>query len=83
MNNKLEQYQDFREVKLAYDIAVHALTEYRLWRDNNYVGQELGLVRNAYLAILRQRVRYAIYAYKLVQILHQAEPAASHYQRAA
>jgi hypothetical protein len=67
MSNNLKQYQEVKEIGLAYNVAIHALQEYRLWRDNTFIGQQLGPARNAYLTILRNRVRDAIEAYKLVR----------------
>ncbi len=67
MRTNLKQYQEFKEVGLAYNVAIHALQEYRLWRDNTFIGQQLGSARGAYLTILRNRVRDAIDAYKLVR----------------
>lgn len=67
MRKNFKQYQGFKEVELAYNVAVHALREYREWRDNNYIGQQLGTSRDVYVALLRRRVLSALEAYKLVR----------------
>ena len=67
MRTNFKQYQGFKEVEMAYNVAVHALREYREWRDNNYIGLHLGHARDVYVAILRRRVSSALEAYKLVR----------------
>ncbi|GEM_PF-1996610 len=76
MTTNVEQFQSVKESGLAYNIAVHAVQEYRLWRDNTYIGQQLGTARGAYLTILRNRVRDAIDSYKLVRSM--VKPLANH-----
>jgi len=49
---------------MTYAHALHALRQYRLWRDNIYVGKELGAARAAYVQMLRQRAREAIELHK-------------------
>ena len=82
MRTHFKQYQGFKEVEMAYEVAVHALREYREWRDNNYIGQHLGHARDAYLAILRRRVLSALEAYKLVSASAR-RPAHSEFREAA
>lgn len=59
--------QSYDEVRLAHQVALHALHEYRLWRSNSYVGNHLADARPAYIAILRKRTVDALCAYKLVR----------------
>ena len=59
--------EEFQEIHLAHSVAVHALREYRQWRDNDYIGHYLGAVRTDYLGILRGRVKDAIDAYRLIR----------------
>lgn len=59
---------------MTYAHALHALRQYRLWRDNIYVGKELGAARPAYVQMLRQRAREAIELHKAARAgrgLHQ------------
>jgi hypothetical protein len=77
MQDKIFMHQDVNDKESAYGHALHALQEYRLWRDNVYVGREMGAARDAYVNILRQRVLDAIDGYKTVRtqnggLLHHA-----------
>ena len=76
MRSNHRQTRQFKEVSMAHDIAVHALREYREWRDNAYIGRNLGSARESYVAILRRRVRASLEAYRLVR---SATRAAAHY----
>ncbi len=67
MGTHLKKYNEFQEVELAHNVAVSAVHEYRQWRNNAFIGTQLGLARGAYVAILRQRARDALAAYKLVR----------------
>lgn len=69
-----QKIQQFRDVGLAYQTALHALREYRMWRDNAYIGQHMGEARTSYVAILRRRVKDAVGAYRLVRNVAQAQP---------
>lgn len=62
-----------KDVIMAYNIAIHALQEYRQWRDNAYIGQNLGNVRDAYVVTLRRRMRDAIEAYRMLRTLMSEE----------
>lgn len=56
--------QNDREKHSGYRDVLHALQEYRLWRDNNYVGKELGHARDLYVNMLKKRVKGAIEDYR-------------------
>jgi hypothetical protein len=73
MKNNTKCYQGFKETGFkatgaAYASVVHALREYRNWRDNEYIGMNLGGARDAYVIILRQRVRAALEEYRLARL---------------
>lgn len=52
----------------TYTTAIHALREYRTWRNNTYVGHHLGSARDAYLEILRRRLCLALKAYRAARL---------------
>jgi len=53
-------------------MALHALDEYRLWRDNHFVGHYLGEARSAYLSLLKNRAHQAIEDFRAVK--HEDAP---------
>lgn len=61
-------YQGLKETDAAYSVALHALREYRAWRDNSFIGQQLGSARSAYVAILRRRARISLEAYRIMRM---------------
>jgi hypothetical protein len=74
MGSCFHSYQWVKEVQLARDAALHTLREHRSWRDNNFIGQNLGGARSAYVNILRGRVRIALRAYGLMRISMRSAP---------
>jgi hypothetical protein len=67
-------YQRVNDIEAEHAVAIHALREFRSWRDNGFIGQNLGCARSAYVSILHRRARMALKAHRLMRAFAHNAP---------